>query len=134
MSADSIALARLMTVPPSTNYPVDEAERMVSNGSVTNRPIFDVSGATEMMNHDAPDEDVFLALAKHVPALSSPVGGNAVLGHNRDFNLNSDDFRNGWGRNHSVFEDSWLHSDMKDMAFFYVYKLYEQLVQKGRLK
>ena len=134
VSADSIALARLTTVPPSTNYPVDEAERMVSNGSVTNRPIFDVSGATEMMNHDAPDEDVFLALAKHVPALSSPVGGNAVLGHNRDFNLNSDDFRNGWGRNHSVFEDSWLHSDMKDMAFFYVYKLYEQLVQKGRLK
>ncbi len=90
---------------------------MVSNGSVTNRPIFDVSGAAEMVNHDATEEDVFLALAKHVPALSSPVGGNAVLGRNRDFDLNSDDFRNGWGRNHSVFEDSWLHSDMKDMAF-----------------
>ena len=28
----------------------------------------------------------------------------------------------------------WLHSDMKDMAFFYVYKLYEQLIEKGTLK
>jgi len=39
-----------------------------------------------------------------------------------------------WGRGHPVFEDSWLHSDMKDMAYFYVYKLYEQLIQKGDLK
>ena len=139
VSADSIALARLMTVPPSTNYPVDEAERMVSNGSVTNCPIFDVSGAAEVMNHDAPEEDVFLALAKHVPALSSPVGGNPVLPTQRN-NIDMNDPVEGvprpnkWGRNHPVFEDSWLHSDMKDVAYFYVFKLYEQLVQKGDLK
>mgnify|MGYP003314582246 CR=1 FL=1 len=29
---------------------------------------------------------------------------------------------------------NWQHSDMKDMAYFYVYKLYEQLVQKGNLR
>lgn len=29
---------------------------------------------------------------------------------------------------------SWLHSDMKDMAYFYVYKLYEQIIEKGHLK
>lgn len=89
------------------------------------------------MNHDAPEKDVFLALAKHVPALSSPVGGNAVSFGNRieNHDLNFGDiYRNGWGRSHPVFEDSWLHSDMKDMAYFYVYKLYEQLVQKGNLK
>ena len=40
---------------------------------------------------------------------------------------------NEWGRDHNVYEESWLHSDMKDMAFFYVYKLYEHLVSKGDL-
>ena len=95
-----------------------------------------------MMNHDAAEEDVFLALAKHVPALSSPVGGNRVTAECISFNIdmNLDDEESGvprpnkWGRSHPVFEDSWLHSDMKDMAYFYVYRLYEQLVQKGSLK
>jgi hypothetical protein len=27
----------------------------------------------------------------------------------------------------------WLHSDMKDMAFFYTYKLYKELVELGGL-
>ena len=44
--------------------------------------------------------------------------------------LNDDDYRDGWGRGSS----DWQHSDMKDMAYFYVYKLYEQLVEKGNLK
>ena len=30
--------------------------------------------------------------------------------------------------------ESWLHSDMKDMAYFYVYKLYEQLVTRGDMQ
>lgn len=41
---------------------------------------------------------------------------------------------NGWGRSHQVFGSAWLHSDMKDVAYFYVYKLYEQLIEKGNLK
>ena len=83
----------------------------------------------------------FLALAKHVPALSSPVGGNAVLesdGRNIDMNLDSENRGvprpNKWGRSHQVFGSAWLHSDMKDVAYFYVYKLYEQLIEKGNLK
>lgn len=41
---------------------------------------------------------------------------------------------NGWGRLPVKNQTPWLHSDMKDMAFFYVYKLYEQLIQKGNLR
>ena len=41
---------------------------------------------------------------------------------------------NRWGRNHVNYGTAWLHSDMKDMAFFYVYKLYEQIVSEGVLK
>lgn len=114
---------------------------MVADGSITNRPIFDVSGAMEMMNPNATEDDVFLALAKHVPALSSPVGGNEVrvdgIQENIDMNDSSLDGvprPNYWGRNHQVFGSAWLHSDMKDMAYFYIYKLYEQLMQKGNLR
>ena len=49
-------------------------------------------------------------------------------------NLNDEDGGvprpNRWGRG----SPDWHHSDMKDMAYFYVYKLYEQLIQKGNLK
>lgn len=121
----------------SVRYSPVGAVAALADGSITNRPAFDVSDAEEMMNPNATEDDVFLALAKHVPALSSPVGGNAILNRN---NVDMNDPNNGvprpneWGRNHKEFGVSWLHSDMKDMSFFYVFKLYEQLVQKGSLK
>ena len=37
---------------------------------------------------------------------------------------------NGWPRQ----GNNWLHSDMKDMAYFFVYKLYEQISTKGNIK
>ena len=114
-------------------YTSTEAANMVVSGSITNNPVFD-RGYAPMLSGGASEREVFMSLAKYVPALSSPVGGNTVLGRNRDFDLNSDTFRNGWGRPAVKNQTPWLHSDMKDMAFFYVYKLYEQLVQKGSLK
>lgn len=32
-----------------------------------------------------------------------------------------------WGRNHSLYENRWLHSDVKNMAYFYVYNLFRTL-------
>ena len=120
----------------SVRYSPQGARAAVEDGSITNRPAFDVGDAAEMMNPAATEDDVFLALAKHVPALSSPVGGNAITFGNKieNHDLNSSDYRNGWGRPAIEGELPWLHSDMKDMAYFYVYKLYEQLIQKGNLK
>ncbi len=115
-------------------YSVSEANALVSSGSITNTPVFSYSG-TQMRNPNATQDDIWYALAKHVPAISSPVGGTTVdadpMGN---FDLNTSKYRNGWGRNHRFYEDKWLHSDMKDMAFFYVYKLYNELIQKGGLK
>ena len=34
----------------------------------------------------------------------------------------------------TLFSDEWFHSDMKDMAYFYVYPLYDELKTKGSLK
>ena len=115
------------------------AKEEVANGSITNNPVFDCPG-TEMNNRNATQDDIWYALAKYVPAVSSPVGGTrvwATTGRDVDLNVNSAmgiPRPNGWGRNHNVFQDAWLHSDMKDMAFFYIHKLYEQIVSKGNLQ
>lgn len=124
----------------SVCYSPAGAMAAIADHSITNRPAFDVSDATEMMNPNATEDDIFLALAKHVPALSSPVGGKAILSsaeHNIDMNdsVNGIVRPNNWGRSEdSFFGSQWLHSDMKDMAYFYVYKLYDELVRKGGLK
>ena len=95
-----------------------------------------------MFDHDMSQNDQWLALAKYVTAVSHPVGGNPVpeglILENVNMNLNADDGGvprpNQWGRPAVKNQTPWLHSDMKDIAFFYVYKLYEQLIRKGNLK
>ena len=144
-----ISGATTIFAQPSAGTTIDDDIRTVAlpssvtlGGVVYDRASIDVNGKVHLIPVDGapvttsdPDN---LAPAKHVPALSSPMGGNAVL-ESEDHSINMNDGAhgiprpNGWGRTHPVFADSWLHSDMKDMAFFYVYKLYEQLVQKGNL-
>ena len=85
-------------------------------------------------------DDQWLALAKYVPAVSSPVGGREMGAVENNVDMNNDSADGGvprpnrWGRPAVKNQTPWMHSDMKDMAFFYVYKLYEQLIQKGHLK
>ena len=128
-------------VPTNAHYTVEQATAMVADGSVTNNPVFN-RGFAPMFDRNASQDDQWLALAKYVPALSSPVGGRAVQIEEIDFNINmnlTDEESgiprpNGWGRPVVDDKTDWHHSDMKDMAYFYVYKLYEQLIQKGNLK
>ena len=95
-----------------------------------------------MFNRNATQNEVFMALAKCVPAISSPVGGMPLTSltaiNNVDMNMPDAQLGvprpNDWGRKHKTFVKAWLHSDMKDMAFFYVHELYKQLGQKGNLK
>lgn len=116
-----------------------ETDAKYADGSITNNPVFN-RGFDPMFDRDMSQDDRWLALAKYVPAVSHPVGGNAIaaIRENIDMNLDSDrggiTRPNGWGRSPVRNQTPWLHSDMKDMAFFYVYKLYEQLIQKGNLK
>ena len=124
-----------------TNYTPAAVAAMVADGSITNNPVFN-RGFSPMFDCNASLDDQWLALAKYVPAVSSPVGGRAVVrnvGENVNMNLDAAiggvPRPNGWGRNaEQDGSQPWLHSDMKDVAFFYVYKLYEQLITKGNLK
>ncbi len=38
---------------------------------------------------------------------------------------------NGWSRVAGELKNRWLHSDIKDMAYFYVYKLFLDFKEKG---
>ena len=40
---------------------------------------------------------------------------------------------NGWP-NHSSYGNRWLHSDLKNVAYYYTFKLYKRLVQEGALE
>ena len=117
------------------HYSAVEANRMVADAVIPDHPVFATYG-TEMRNRNATDKDIDMALAKYVPALSSPMGGNPVFEEESSrFDLNSSLFRSSWGR---VAENDgsipWKHSDMKDMAYLFVYRLFKDLVLKGKLK
>jgi hypothetical protein len=118
-----------------TYYTESQAHAMAENGSITNSPVFSCAG-TPLNNRNASQNDIWLSLAKYVPAVSSPVGGTAALDSNNiNLNNSTDVARpNGWGRNHNVYGTAWLHSDMKDMAYFYVFRLYEQVVTRGEMQ
>ena len=74
------------------------------------------------------------ALAKGVPALSFALGRCP---------LTLPDFENYdmvsekpvlWARDHETYGKRWLHSDIKDVAYPYVYKTFGQIVEKGELQ
>jgi len=75
-------------------------------------------------------------LAKGIPALS-PAAGKTFLSpltSSRNFNMNTDFKPEGgtWPRdNNHLYKQRWLHSDLKNLAYFYVHKLFDQLVQEG---
>ena len=116
-------------------YAPDQAAAMVADRSITNNPVFN-RGFSPMLDGNASEDDQWLAVAKYVPAVSSPVGGMALreeIIENHDLN-EGEVFRNGWVRSAVNNGIPWKHSDMKDVAYFFVYKLYFQIVEKGCLK
>lgn len=110
---------------------------MVVDGSIVTNAVF-ARNASAMFNPSATQEAQWETLAKYVPAVSSAVGVCSVFFiSGRDVNLNSDSEQgisrhNGWGRNHPRYGSSWLHSDVKNMAYWYVFPLYKHLSEALR--
>ena len=91
-------------------------------------------------------------LTQGIPALARPTGGTSVfpvLNRNSNYNLNhvptpedEEDENatsfglarpNGWPTRFR-WNDRWLHSDMKDVSYFYNFKFYEKVIEKGTLR
>ena len=97
-------------------------------------------GISAMFNPTISDYDIADVLAFHIPAVSSPAGKVEML-PNRSlyFDMNTKGRANDWGRpdDPNLLEGEempWLHSDIKDMAYFYVFKFFEKLKEKGELE
>ena len=80
-------------------------------------------------------------LALGIPALTPAAGATAFGGELLSaemIDMNDDSSRgiarpNGWPYR-AKYPGRWLHSDMKDAAYYFVYKLFEQLIEKGELR
>jgi hypothetical protein len=77
-------------------------------------------------------------LARGIPALSQATGGRSVNtkieGRNFDMQVS---FRPAiWpnSSNDNDFANRWLHSDVKNVAYYYTYMLFNKLVEEGELE
>ena len=66
-------------------------------------------------------------LGDAIPATSFAAGANFTGGGLKNHNMHDDMPRDGWPRDQ--FE--WLHSDIKDVSYSYVYKLFNYILQGG---
>lgn len=75
-------------------------------------------------------------LAKGMPALSGAAGAISVMGPFENNNMNSEAYRNGWPRlvSEEPYGQRWKHSDLKNVAYFFTYKLFNDVVTKGNLE
>ena len=127
----------------TVKYSVAEANALVANGTIPANAVFD-RGVSAMFNSTISDYDKADILAYHIPAVSSPAGSVLAIGEDiedgLDFNLNDSAYRaNDWGRpKPSGYPENnimpWLHSDIKNMAYFYVYPAFTNIVEKGGMK
>ena len=80
-------------------------------------------------------------LTMGIPALTPSVGWTGladIMGRGKSFDENDSGVNsfsgvlrsNGWPIR-SNYNQRWLHSDMKDVSYFYNYKFYERLKEKG---
>ena len=79
-------------------------------------------------------------LAQGIPALTPATGVTDLstkLDRENIFNLNIGNsdvgHPNGWP-SRSKYPNRWLHSDMKDVSYFFNFKFYEKVIEKGGLR
>jgi hypothetical protein len=77
-------------------------------------------------------------LADAIPALTLPVGANPVhvlqaIGHN--FNMQAL-YQNDWpaDRMRTTETNNWHHSDYREAAYIFTYKLFEKMVNTGEMR
>jgi hypothetical protein len=82
-------------------------------------------------------------LSDAIPALTLPVGANHVsilapVGlPDRNSDMNAASFKNGWPvdrMQNTTERDNWHHSDCREVAYTFTYKLFNQIVTLGELQ
>ena len=106
------------------------------------KPFFKKGGlmdeVLDMNGSDAAKTNRDQMLAESFPALTLPVGANKTGGllatnSNDNYDMQTKFETNnssGWPRD----KQQWMHSDVKNVAFLYVFNLFEAIVNSGGLK
>ena len=113
-------------------YPTGDDARNATDVQLRTRPVFSTREAPFLSNASQySDEDYFTLLALHMPALTPAMGRLGDVTFSNVASLNPTDMitvkNNGWGREHFEYNARWLHSDIKNMAYFYVHELFQTL-------
>lgn len=121
-------------------YLADDAAQL-SDTQIRERPVFNPYPAS-ITNSVIPLLVRAAHLTRGIPALTPATGRvsvSSVFDDGEYYNLDSESQDNGMVKPHgwpirSSYQTRWLHSDMKDVAFWYNYKLYEKIVDLGGLR
>jgi hypothetical protein len=118
------------------SYTTDEAADLARTpGALATNTVFDLTPTS--LNNPAMDADTLNAhLAEGIPALSCAAGATNLFLEAFRFDMNTAGKPDGgaWGRDHEDYGKRWLHSDLREMAFMYTYKLFKDLVDEGVLR
>jgi hypothetical protein len=127
-------------IAPTQNrerYPSETGPVLADVGELKTKPFFyrGVSEADEVFGSGGSayaQTNRNRLLAEMVPTLSNAAGANEIpnMGAENNFNMPSV-FKNGWpdGRDNG----DWLHSDLKTVAYPFIYPLYDKIVELGVL-
>ncbi len=115
-------------------YEAEEANTLITQAegraTLKTEPVF--SPTDEMLTPSADiverQNELYKILAYRIPALSPAMGRiGANVSQMTSINVNALTDYEKWGRNNPPFNKRWLHSDIKDMAYFYISTLFAEL-------
>ena len=120
---------------------VSEAQQMQPEDFKTNTVFYCYPSSMNSTNITLLVRGAHLALG--IPALTPAAGASGMtmaLGASRNCNLDNADEDsgglsrpNGWPSK-SSYPNRWLHSDMKDVSYYYNFRLYQAIITKGGLQ
>ncbi len=116
-------------IPVRRTYTESDVAAMVANGSIVTNSVFERSVAAMFRPANTTNE-IYSTMAYNIPAVSFAAGSVATFDDaTMRFDMNAPAFKNGWGRDSVVYGQRWLHSDMKNMSFRFIFSLYHKIVQ-----
>ena len=118
---------------------VEEAQGMEAGDFKTNTVFYCYPASMNSTNITLLVRGAHLALG--IPSLTPaagivPFGGNPMLDSMINVNMNNSsgvERPNGWPSK-SSYPNRWLHSDMKDVSYYFNFKFYEKIIEKGNLR
>lgn len=115
-------------------WSADEANAVVDPSAFATNTVFDPHPES-IMDPNASRLETDFHLAQGIPALSPPAGRTDLRTFDiQSFDMNTEEFMaNTWPRSDGGLAGRFLHSDVKNMAYFFVHPVFRKIVEIGEL-